>query len=281
MKSRSQALLIAALFVLFFVAAQVVAGMMALVWGMWQAASTGTQIDANILSDNPAWTGAAMLFAYLALIAVLWAMQLIRRRPLPKHSPAMPARWAWALAAFMMLSIALGFLTDPMNLDDGGSVALFEGMKGNVLCLLLLVVVGPLTEEVVFREGIQRTLRQAGFQPLTAILTSAALFAVIHGNLAQAVPAFGLGILLGYLYERTGDIRLSLVAHILNNAFAITGLFFPQLDEATSSLSIPASVAIGILLALPGLALFAWSVVRAPKESWGSAVEPSPTLPQP
>ncbi|MBR1652700.1 MAG: CPBP family intramembrane metalloprotease [Alloprevotella sp.] len=281
MKPKTNALLLSAALVALFIAAQVVAGMMAMLWGVWQTAQTGADISPTLLTDNPAWTGVAMVFAYALLGILLWGTGLIRRSLLPKRTPAMPGRWGWGLLAFFAISMAIGFLTDPFSLDDGGSLALFEGMKGNMLCLLLLVVLGPFTEEIVFREGVLRIMKRGGFSSLTAILTSAALFALIHGNLAQAVPAFGLGVLLGYLYVRTGDIRLSLIAHILNNAFAITGLFFPQLDEATSSLSIPASIAIGILLALPGLALFAWSAVRAPKESWDSAVEPSPTLPQP
>lgn len=51
----------------------------------------------------------------------------------------------------------------------------------------------------------------------TAILISALLFALMHGNLSQFFYALGLGILFGYVYARTGKLRYSIGLHMIIN----------------------------------------------------------------
>ena len=116
--------------------------------------------------------------------------------------------YIWAVAAFLLFAFSLSFVLTPMNLNDGGSTSLFESVKTNPLCLLLLCFVGPLGEELVFREGIMRQLLVSRHSPIVAAVGSSLMFALFHGNLAQGVPAFLSGIMLGYLFLQSGDIRL-------------------------------------------------------------------------
>lgn len=259
MKPKTNALLTTIALVLILIFAQVMSQMVVVAWQAVEAADEGRQLDATVITDNPQWTGTAMLVGYVVLCILLWGTKLIRRNLLPKCTPPMPRRWGWTLVAFFAIAFAMSFIADPLALDDGGSGKLFEAMKSDPACLALLVSVGPLTEELVFREGIQRTLTHGGFSPTTALITSALLFAVVHGNLAQALPAFTLGILLGILYQHTGDIRLSLIAHVLNNGIAVIGLHFPQLQKATDTFPPLASLACGTILAAAGSGLLWWS----------------------
>lgn len=69
-----------------------------------------------------------------------------------------------------------------------------------VLCLLV-----PFVEETVFRGAILKSLLGSFSRPWVAILISAAVFAVIHLNPAQMPHAFLIGLLLGWMYYRTGE----------------------------------------------------------------------------
>ena len=58
-------------------------------------------------------------------------------------------------------------------------------------------------------------LNRLGDRP--AILLSAFLFALFHGNLYQLFYAFGVGLVFGYVYVRTGRIRYTISIHMLVN----------------------------------------------------------------
>jgi len=83
-----------------------------------------------------------------------------------------------------------------------------------------LGVVAPVGEELFFRGVLQRGL--AG--PLGrrgAWLTASALFGAAHGEAALGVGAFVLGMVLGWIFDRTGSLWLPLGAHALNNGVAV------------------------------------------------------------
>ncbi len=154
-----------------------------------------------------------------------------------------------AVMGVLLLSVAVSQIADIFSLPDGGTGALFEGMRHSPLCLLLICVVGPLTEELVFRAGIVRCLCLRGMQGWVAATVSAAAFGAVHGNLAQALPAFVAGVALGLLYLRTGNLRMCLPAHVANNVLGIVQLSFPCLDSVKGSWSLAAvSLAFGVYL---------------------------------
>ena len=55
-------------------------------------------------------------------------------------------------------------------------------------------MVGTLAEELTYRAGILRLTRKH-IGNIGAIIISALLFGLVHGNLFQAIPAFFLGII--------------------------------------------------------------------------------------
>lgn len=89
---------------------------------------------------------------------------------------------------------------------------------------LSVLVVGP-AEELFVRGGIQGLLKRA-WGPWPAIVGASALFGSLHyigggsGALAYVVFSFLLGILLGYVYERTGNLVVPALAHGVFNAVA-------------------------------------------------------------
>ena len=58
-------------------------------------------------------------------------------------------------------------------------------------------------------------------KPVWAIVVSAVFFAVIHGNPWQALNAFLLGMVMGYVYFKTGSLILTMIIHFVNNGTAV------------------------------------------------------------
>ncbi len=89
------------------------------------------------------------------------------------------------------------------------------GALGAVLALGL-VVIGPLSEEVLFRGFILQGLRADG-SPSRAIVLTALLFGLFHFDPIHIVGAAVLGLYLGWLRVVTGSLFAALCAHALNN----------------------------------------------------------------
>lgn len=75
-------------------------------------------------------------------------------------------------------------------------------------------IIGPIVEELVYRGFAMRCLEKHG--KMLAVVVSSILFGIMHGNLPQAVFAFFIGLILGYVAIEY-SIIWSIVLHILNN----------------------------------------------------------------
>lgn len=102
------------------------------------------------------------------------------------------------------------------NLSD-----VFSGLSHNVLGVLGLAVLAPLLEEVLFRGAIQGLLMRFLGRPWPAIIIAALVFGVIHWNPVQVVYATLFGVVLGWIYYRTGSLMYVIVGHVLNNTLAV------------------------------------------------------------
>lgn len=90
--------------------------------------------------------------------------------------------------------------------------------------LVYTVVIGPFFEELVFRKMILDRTRAYGEK--LAILFSAFMFAFFHTNLEQFFYAFLVGLVLAYLYLRTGKLT---ACWLLHGTYNFIGGFLPTL----------------------------------------------------
>lgn len=81
-----------------------------------------------------------------------------------------------------------------------------------VLKILFMVILAPLIEEYVFRR--QLIDRMSCYGEKLAVVTSALMFGLFHGNFTQFFYAFALGLLFGYIYLKTGKLRYSAGLHM-------------------------------------------------------------------
>lgn len=78
------------------------------------------------------------------------------------------------------------------------------------------VTFAPFFEELIMRGIVFRGLLLQ-FDPTSAMFLSGAIFAAFHFNVGSFIPISALGILLAWLYYRTGSIVPSVVAHAIFN----------------------------------------------------------------
>lgn len=108
-------------------------------------------------------------------------------------------------------------------------------VSGNLLLNLLCVsIFAPVFEEWLCRGMVLRGLLGNNVKPVWAIIISALFFALIHLNPWQAIPAFLLGCLFGYVYYKTGSLKLTMLMHFTNNTFALFMSRIPALKDMES-----------------------------------------------
>jgi membrane protease YdiL (CAAX protease family) len=135
-----------------------------------------------------------------------------------------------ALCALLVMlgTLALGMASDPLTnlLPDMPEwlEKTFENLTSDdnfFLNFLLVSLFAPFFEEWLCRGMVLRGLLGNKMKPVWAIVISAAFFAFIHLNPWQAIPAFLLGCLFGYVYYKTGSLQLTMLMHFTNNTFAL------------------------------------------------------------
>ena len=139
---------------------------------------------------------------------------------------------AWALGT-LAVSLLIGYvyvavieavspdllpptLAEQLGLDDdASSMTLF-------FVFITVVLLAPLSEEV-FHRGFVFAGLASRWGVWSAIVASAALFALAHATFAVIVPAFLSGLLFAWVFWRTGSIWPVMVAHVVQNFAAFFG----------------------------------------------------------
>lgn len=116
------------------------------------------------------------------------------------------------------------YLLELFNGEDGG-----EGRFGALV--LAAVVIAPFAEEIFFRGFIFGGLRKKYGWKKAAIF-SAGVFAIVHMQLVMLIPAFLLGFLFAYLYDRSKSIWPGVILHFIVNSFTFATIYLLSLLES-------------------------------------------------
>ena len=181
------------------------------------------------------WGMWLITFAPLYLIAVPVGLLLLRKvpaKPLEKHD-LKPGRYIVSaiICIFMMYAgnILGTVITALLQLLPGisaGNPVLGFAMDNALLPkVLFMVILAPVIEEYIFRKQLIDRMHIYGEK--VAVITSALMFGLFHGNLPQLFYAFALGLVFGYVYLKTGKLRYSIGLHMLINFIgSVVGPFF-------------------------------------------------------
>lgn len=173
------------------------------------------------MTINPTQLGIILIVTGLLTALTCWlVLKMIRMR---QTFDASHINWSMACIAFLA-AIAGIFATDliseQLNLPNLMEEQ-FLNLAHNFWGILGVAVVGPVVEELVFREGILGHMLRKGVEPWTAMIVSAILFGAIHMNPAQIPFAAIMGLLLAIIYYKTGNIVITSLIHIFNNSLAV------------------------------------------------------------
>ena len=169
----------------------------------------------------------------------------------------------------LLLIIGAGVVIEPLGsiIPMSDSIKeLFEKVFGgsNLTDLILATaILAPVCEEVLCRGIMQRGMC-AAMPPWKAILWASFIFAFIHLNPWQAIPAFILGLALGWVYFQSKCIWIPILMHAANNTISIILIkLHPEtLTEESMLTLLPPDLRIPVYLAAValtiGTALLLW-----------------------
>jgi len=181
---------------------------------------------------SPVWNSTSLSYLLSMILPVVFIFYTggFRRKagfePIPVNRPEFGQMKGWQVFAVAALAmVALTVVIDPLTalIPMPDSVKnLFESVFLHTTLfesILATCILAPLLEELLCRGMMMRGI--AHFSgPRAGILWSAFIFALIHLNPWQAIPAFALGLLFGWLYYRTGCLWLTIFLHCLNNSLS-------------------------------------------------------------
>jgi uncharacterized protein len=145
------------------------------------------------------------------------------------------------IGASLMVATSLSYLTnstpipgawkirfDKMEQEYNSQVSAIISLKNSkeyILALIIMAFLPALCEETLFRGGLQNFLSRGTGNPWFSIMVVSVLFSLAHFSFYGFLSRFFLGIVLGAIFHYSGKLWLSIVAHFINNALAITLLY--------------------------------------------------------
>lgn len=133
------------------------------------------------------------------------------------------------------------------NVDYGDNP---KGFFGFILSVIATAIVPGLVEEFACRGIVLGSLRKYG--DAFALITSSAIFGLMHGNFEQMPFAFTVGLVLGFLVLKTGSLWLSVAVHVFNNLVSVVFSYLPnsisqQEQNVIYSLFLAVCLVLGVL----------------------------------
>ncbi len=163
---------------------------------------------------------------YLFGMPVAYLLLLTVPKSAPQRRRLNPLLWV----CFLCLCFALSFAANLAGLYFSDWIAYLLGteVENEVqeitsvtplgINILVVGILAPIFEELFYRKAVIDRLRRYGELP--AILISGVIFGLIHGNLSQIFYATAVGILLSFIYIRTGSVLYTISIH---SAFNMIG----------------------------------------------------------
>ena len=184
-------------------------------------------------------------------------------------------------------TLALGYCEEPLvallpEMPDVLEEMLRSMTQGDNLLVnfLMVSIFAPFFEEWLCRGMVLRGLLGTKMKPAWAIVVSALFFAFIHLNPWQAIPAFLLGCLFGYVYYKTGSLKLTMLMHFANNTFSLVTSNIDAFQDAESWMDVLPGTQYWIIFAacLLMLVLIVNAFRRIPQEHPQGNLDPVPSL---
>jgi membrane protease YdiL (CAAX protease family) len=198
-------------YLFIFIGLQLVGG--AIITTLWSLIAGNSDKTAAMLITTTGVIGLLTIIIFLwtryAEVSPTW----LRTRPWTVLS--------WSVIAALGALIPSAWIQEQMPELPNFAEQEFGTIMGTPWGYLVIGLLAPLSEEIVLRGAIlKELLKSEKLSTWTAIAISALFFALVHMNPAQMPHAFIIGLLLGWMYYRTGSILPGVAYHWANNSVA-------------------------------------------------------------
>lgn len=197
------------------------------------------------LTEND-WYSWAMSVLPMYLFAMPIAYLLLRTIPTraPQKQKLNPLMWMGFLCLCFALSFAANYLGQYVSawLSNMTGIKVENELEQMTtvtpfgINLLFVGILAPIFEELFYRKAVIDRLRRYGDLP--AILISGLIFGLVHGNLSQIFYATAVGMLLSFIYVRTGSVLYTISIHSAFNM--IGGVYTTELLRRMGENATPA-----------------------------------------
>lgn len=189
-----------------------------------------------------------MLWLLATIPNYLFAFPLfiIITRKIPAEAPGQVSIRGKDWLTYLMISFATlyagnfvsSILVSIYSLVTGNTPenAVSQMLMGSSVIINIIVVgiIAPVVEEVIFRKIILDRTRKYGEK--TALFLSALIFGLSHLNVYQMFYAFGIGLVLGFVYLRYGKLIHTIMIHFVINI--ISAAAAPLIQKATENITL-------------------------------------------
>lgn len=111
--------------------------------------------------------------------------------------------------------------TEDMAADATKQILDINTIPQLLFCLFVVGLMAGLSEEMLFRGAMQRTMQDSRLGAHTAIWVTAIVFSAFHMQFFGFLPRMLLGAWLGYLFVWTRSLWVPIIAHTLNNSTVV------------------------------------------------------------
>ena len=160
------------------------------------------------LDRAPSWLAITIVIVFyvISLPAMNWLVEMNKAMSLPS--------WMAGIEQAMRTAEdnAAEVTQEMLNINSVGQL---------ILCVLVVGVMAGLSEEMLFRGAMLRTMQDSRLGNHAVVWITAILFSAFHMQFYGFVPRMLLGVWLGYLFVWTGSLWVPIIAHTLNNSTVV------------------------------------------------------------
>jgi membrane protease YdiL (CAAX protease family) len=202
---------------------------------------------------NPAYSDAykvaqsiAAIFGYL--LPAIFTAWLLNRKPIkllgfsPEVKPSQAGLTVLIIFISLFVSTSLAYFNhiipipadwkisfDKLETNYNQQVEAIVSLKNTsdyIIALIVMAFLPAVCEETLFRGGLQNFMARSTKNYWLSILVVSLIFSAAHFSYYGFLSRFFLGIVLGLIFQYSGKLWLSILAHFLNNALALTVMYF-------------------------------------------------------
>ncbi len=176
-------------------------------------------------TERPSWALWLCTFVPMYIVAVPIGLMIMKRVPAAPREKSVLKPGKFVIAAIISIfamyagnifgNVVMVLIRLMFGASSANPILTYVMDDSMWLRGLVMVILAPVIEEYVFRK--QLIDRTCIYGERLAVVTSAVIFGLFHGNMSQCFYAFAVGLVFGYVYLKTGRLRYSAALHMLLN----------------------------------------------------------------